>query len=55
MRHVETCLEARGCPKINLQVRAGNQAVLEFYRRIGYGTDEVVSMGKRLIHDTPPG
>jgi ribosomal protein S18 acetylase RimI-like enzyme len=55
MRHVETCLEARGCPKLSLQVRAANQAALEFYKRIGYSTDEVVSMGKRLIHDAPPG
>ncbi|HVT36292.1 MAG TPA: GNAT family acetyltransferase, partial [Nevskiaceae bacterium] len=44
MRHVESELEARGCPKLNLQVRASNQAVLEFYRRIGYGTDDVVSL-----------
>jgi len=35
MRHVEIALETRGCPKINLQVRATNHAVLEFYRRIG--------------------
>jgi len=55
MRHVEACLEARGCPKINLQVRASNQAVLEFYRRIGCTADEVVSLGKRLIEDAPPG
>jgi len=51
MRHVETLLEARGCPKINLQVRATNQAVLAFYRQIGYAADEVVSLGKRLIPD----
>lgn len=53
MRHVEAALEARGCPKVNLQVRATNHAVLEFYRRIGYSTDEVVSLGKRLIPDAP--
>ena len=51
MRHVEAALEARGCPKVNLQVRATNHAVLEFYRRIGYAPDEVVSLGKRLISD----
>ena len=54
MRHVEVCLEARGCPKLSLQVRAGNPAALEFYRRLGYSVDEVVSLGKRLIHDAPP-
>jgi ribosomal protein S18 acetylase RimI-like enzyme len=53
MRHVEESLRARGCPKLNLQVRATNQAVLEFYRRVGYSADEVVSYGKRLISDAP--
>jgi len=51
MRHVEEALESRGCPKLNLQVRATNQAVLAFYRRIGYTADDVVSLGKRLIPD----
>lgn len=47
----ERLLRAAGCPKINLQVRTSNRAVIEFYRRIGYSLDEVVSMGKRLEHD----
>ena len=51
MRHIESALEGRGCPKLNLQVRAANVAALEFYRRIGYSADEVVSLGKRLIPD----
>jgi ribosomal protein S18 acetylase RimI-like enzyme len=51
MRHIEDALEARGCPKVNLQVRTTNYAVIEFYRRIGYTTDDVVSFGKRLIPD----
>lgn len=51
MRHVEAALEARGCPKLNLQVRTTNQAVLEFYQRIGYAQDDVISLGKRLIPD----
>lgn len=53
MRHVEACLKDRGCPKLNLQVRASNQGVLSFYRRLGYAPDEVVSLGKRLISDAP--
>jgi ribosomal protein S18 acetylase RimI-like enzyme len=53
MRHVEESLRARGCPKLNLQVRATNHAVLEFYSRIGYSADAVVSYGKRLISDAP--
>jgi ribosomal protein S18 acetylase RimI-like enzyme len=47
----EKRLRILGCPKINLQVRAGNRAVLEFYQRIGYHVDEVISLGKRLEHD----
>jgi ribosomal protein S18 acetylase RimI-like enzyme len=53
MRHVEAELQARGCPKLSLQVRATNHEAMGFYRRIGYSTDEAVSMGKRLIHDAP--
>ena len=50
----ERLLRAAGCPKINLQVRTSNQGVIEFYRRLGYSTDDVVSMGKRLEHDDRP-
>ena len=51
MAAIEGKLLAMGCPKINLQVRTGNQSALNFYERIGYKTDDVVSMGKRLIED----
>ncbi len=47
----EALLRDMGCPKINLQVRSSNVDVIEFYRRIGYSVDEVVSMGKRLEQD----
>lgn len=47
----ERRLAEAGCPKINLQIRASNAGVIEFYRRIGYSVDDVVSMGKRLEHD----
>jgi len=47
----ERLLAAEGCPKINLQVRTSNQQVIDFYRRVGYIFDEVVSMGKRLERD----
>ncbi len=50
----EQLLRKAGCPKINLQIRTSNQAVIEFYRRLGYTVDEVVSMGKRLEHDDRP-
>ena len=48
MDHAETELHRRGCPKINLQVRATNARVIAFYERLGYRRDEVVSLGKRL-------
>jgi len=54
MRHVEERLTAMGCPKLNVQIRATNQDVKEFYRKIGYATDEAISLGKRLIPDLPP-
>jgi ribosomal protein S18 acetylase RimI-like enzyme len=41
-------IEAMGCPKINLQIRTSNIDVIEFYKRIGFTIDDVVSMGKRL-------
>lgn len=51
MQAAESALKAAGCPKINLQVRDGNDAVLAFYERLGYGVDSVVSLGKRLSTD----
>lgn len=50
--HAEKKLIRLGCPKINLQVRKGNEAVLGFYREMGYQGDEVLSLGKRLIDDS---
>lgn len=48
VRAAETALAARGCPKVNLQVRATNAAVVAFYRTLGYEVEERVSMGRRL-------
>ena len=48
MAEVEDRLRAAGCSKINLQVRSTNSKVIEFYRRIGYQVDEVVSLGKHI-------
>jgi ribosomal protein S18 acetylase RimI-like enzyme len=49
----EDRLQASGCPKVNLQVRTSNRAAINFYERIGYSIDDVVSMGKRLQTDQP--
>jgi ribosomal protein S18 acetylase RimI-like enzyme len=51
MDEAERLLIARGCPKLNLQVRAGNAGVIDFYRKLGYVEEHMVSMGKRLIPD----
>jgi ribosomal protein S18 acetylase RimI-like enzyme len=41
VRAAESRLARMGCPKVNLQVRATNQDVVAFYRRLGYGVDPV--------------
>ncbi|CUA99417.1 GNAT family acetyltransferase [Pannonibacter indicus] len=51
MEHGEALLLARGCPKINLLVRSGNEEVTGLYRQLGYVPDDVVELGKRLIKD----
>lgn len=51
MAEVEERLLALGCPKINLQVRSGNDAVAAFYDRLGYRPDAAIGLGKRLIPD----
>ena len=51
MREVEKRLMERGCPKLNVQVRAANGEALQFYRRLGYAQDEALALGKRLIPD----
>lgn len=51
MNEVEAALLARGCPKVNLQLRAENAEALAFYAAIGYAADDAVSLGKRLVDD----
>jgi ribosomal protein S18 acetylase RimI-like enzyme len=52
MTEGERLLTAMGCPKLNLQVRSGNERVIGFYRALGYAPDDTVSLGKRLISDS---
>jgi ribosomal protein S18 acetylase RimI-like enzyme len=49
--HGEAALTAAGCPKLSLQIRSSNAKVIAFYQHLGYSQDDVVSMGKRLVHD----
>lgn len=52
MLAVENLIKQKGCPKINLQVRNTNEAVIAFYTAIGYGNDHVIGLGKRFEHDS---
>ncbi len=48
MEFAEAKLRDLGAPKINLQVRSGNRAVISFYESLGYKADDTVNLGKRL-------
>ena len=48
LREIETALTKRGCLKVNLQVRSSNAQAIEFYKTLGYSTEDRISMGKRL-------
>ena len=51
VRHAEEQLKALGCPKINLQIMKGNEAVESFYRKLGYESEQRISMGKKLLEN----
>jgi ribosomal protein S18 acetylase RimI-like enzyme len=44
----EDWLRARGCPKLQLMVRADNRAALGFYAALGLEVQDVALLGKRL-------
>lgn len=46
VRHAERALFERGCVKINLQIRGGNEQVAGFYEGLGYVVETRVSLGK---------
>lgn len=48
LQEMERRLRAQGCAKLNLQVRQSNEHAVAFYRALGYGVEDRVSMGKRL-------
>ena len=48
MAEVERRIKEKGCPKINLQIRASNTDVIAFYKSIGFMDDHVIGLGKRL-------
>ena len=53
VRHAEKHLSEMGCPKIYLQIMNGNEEVESFYRKLGYETEQRVSMGKRIFANIP--
>lgn len=48
VEHAVTVLNQLDCPKVNLQVMPGNSEVIGFYERLGFISEERVSMGRRL-------
>ena len=51
--HAERALIAKGCVKINLQIRGGNERVANFYSLLGYSVEKNISMGKRIPENVP--
>ncbi len=47
-------LGARGCPKVNVQVRRDHADAVDVYRALGFEPDDVVSLGYRLVDDRRP-
>ncbi len=54
VEEAERLMTAMGCPKVQLMVRAENEAVLGFYDALGYERFGVLTTGKRLIADSQP-
>ncbi|MBT4519099.1 MAG: GNAT family acetyltransferase [Halieaceae bacterium] len=49
VQYAVEALKNMGCIKVNLQIRSTNSDVVAFYRKLGFVTEERVSMGKLLI------
>ena len=51
MNSVETGLREMGCPKINLQIRTGNDKIAYYFQKLCFTKDHVVRMVKTLEAD----
>ena len=51
MHNVENGLRELGCPKINLQIREGNDKVFSYYQKLGFVEEKRINMGKRIEDD----
>ena len=48
VEHAVRHLQAIGCVKVNLQIRANNSEVVDFYKALGFKVEDRISMGKLL-------
>jgi ribosomal protein S18 acetylase RimI-like enzyme len=48
MSEMERRLRAKGCTKLNLQLRRSNFTMRAFYEALGYSVEDRISMGKHL-------
>ena len=48
VEHACAELSARGCGKVNLQVRDGNERAAAFYEALGFGREPRISFGRTL-------
>jgi ribosomal protein S18 acetylase RimI-like enzyme len=48
VEHACNQLTARGCGKVNLQVRGGNEEVAAFYEALGFAREPRISFGRVL-------
>ena len=54
VEHAEEYLRSLGCPKVNLQVRSGNESVVSFYKQLGYYQQDHASIAKVLYNGATP-
>lgn len=55
MEAAEDWLRTQGVWKLNLMVRTDNTRVIDFYKSVGYETEERVNMAKWLDPSKKPG
>jgi ribosomal protein S18 acetylase RimI-like enzyme len=48
VHHAESALTELGCMKIKLQIVSTNESVTAFYDALGYSTEPLISMGKKV-------
>ena len=51
MENIENGLRELGCPKINLQIREGNDKVFSYYQKLGFVEEKRINMGKMIEND----